>query len=162
MSAYCVYKCYTCFKALLFGEDLVSDSVGTLLSLVLRRVSHGSIDVDVQLLSQVCACVWRGAQMHSDAAAVADEGGARGAAVQLLSQVGAGPGAQQCSCCRKWGTKAEGIAVKLPAKVGTGLPGGQRRGAGWLGVLAGGMRTTVAGACVSSVQHRHGTCPYLT
>jgi hypothetical protein len=44
---------YTCLRALVFGEDLVSDTVGSLLSFALRRVSHGSINVDVQLLSQV-------------------------------------------------------------------------------------------------------------
>ncbi|GLC40488.1 hypothetical protein PLESTF_000807700 [Pleodorina starrii] len=52
MSAYCVYKMYTSLKALIFGEALVSDTVGSLLSFALRRVSHGSIVVDVGLLSQ--------------------------------------------------------------------------------------------------------------
>ncbi|KAG2491824.1 hypothetical protein HYH03_009781 [Edaphochlamys debaryana] len=52
MSAYCVYKMYTSLKALIFGEDLVSDTVGSALSFLLRRVSHGSINVDVKLLSQ--------------------------------------------------------------------------------------------------------------
>ncbi|PNH12226.1 GPCR-type G protein 1, partial [Tetrabaena socialis] len=52
MSAYCIYKMYTSFKALIFGEDLVSDTVGSLLSFALRRVSRGSINVDVRLLSQ--------------------------------------------------------------------------------------------------------------
>lgn len=109
MSAYCVYKCYTCFKALLFGEDLVSDSVGTLLSLVLRRASHGSIDVDVQLLSQVGA--GPGAQMG---AGRGSQVGAGGTGVQLMSQVGAGSKAQQCCCCRRR------------------RPGGRRGRAGWL------------------------------
>ncbi|GIL86083.1 hypothetical protein Vretimale_13894 [Volvox reticuliferus] len=52
MSAYCVYKMYTSLKALIFGEDLISDTVGSALSFALRWVSHGSINVDVQLLSQ--------------------------------------------------------------------------------------------------------------
>ncbi|KAG2434194.1 hypothetical protein HXX76_007920 [Chlamydomonas incerta] len=52
MSVYCIYKMYTSFKALIFGEDLVSDTVGSALSFGLRWVSHGSINVDVKLLSQ--------------------------------------------------------------------------------------------------------------
>mmetsp|Transcript_13087 Transcript_13087/g.28118 ORF Transcript_13087/g.28118 Transcript_13087/m.28118 type:complete len:483 (+) Transcript_13087:244-1692(+) len=52
MSVYCVYKMYTCLKCLIWGEDLVSDPVGSLLSFALARVSHGSIVLNVQQLSQ--------------------------------------------------------------------------------------------------------------
>ena len=44
---------FTCFKALIFGEDLVSDPVGTALSFLLKRVSRGTITLDVAQLSQV-------------------------------------------------------------------------------------------------------------
>ncbi len=46
-------RMFTSVKALIFGEDLVSDPVGSALSLALRYVSHGSITVDVAQLSQV-------------------------------------------------------------------------------------------------------------
>lgn len=49
MSLYCVYRMYASFKCLIWGEDLMADPVGTILSLVLRKVSHGSLVLDVQV-----------------------------------------------------------------------------------------------------------------
>lgn len=46
-------RMFTSLKALIVGEDLVSDPMGTMLSFVLHRVSHGSITIDVAQLSQV-------------------------------------------------------------------------------------------------------------
>ncbi|EFJ39961.1 hypothetical protein VOLCADRAFT_70166 [Volvox carteri f. nagariensis] len=60
MSLYCFYKMYTSLKALVFGEDLVSDTVGSALSFGLRWVTHGSVVVDVQLLSQYLTLVFIG------------------------------------------------------------------------------------------------------
>ena len=50
--SYYYNRMYTCAKALVFGEDLAVDTVGTALSFVLRWVSHGSIVIDTRLLSQ--------------------------------------------------------------------------------------------------------------
>lgn len=52
LSAYCIFRMLTCVKALLVGEDFTSDPVGAFVSFTLNRVSHGSIVVDVQVLSQ--------------------------------------------------------------------------------------------------------------
>ena len=60
MSAYCVYRMYFSLKSLIWGEDLASDPVGTFLSFALKRVSHGTIVVDVALLSQYVTLLFIG------------------------------------------------------------------------------------------------------
>lgn len=52
LSAYCVYKMFTSFKALLVGEDFSSDSVGRLLAALLWRGLRGTVDIDVAVTSQ--------------------------------------------------------------------------------------------------------------
>ena len=42
-------RMYTSFKCLIWGEDLVSDPVGFILSVALKRISHGSLVLDVQV-----------------------------------------------------------------------------------------------------------------
>jgi hypothetical protein len=49
---------FTSVKALIWGEDLVSDPVGSALSFILHRVSHGSIQIDVAQLSQYCTLLF--------------------------------------------------------------------------------------------------------
>ncbi len=53
MSVYCVYRMYVSLKCLIWGEDLLTDPVGSVLSLVLKKVTHGSLVLDVQVTSQV-------------------------------------------------------------------------------------------------------------
>ncbi|KAG1658696.1 hypothetical protein FOA52_013636 [Chlamydomonas sp. UWO 241] len=58
MSLYCVFRMYASLKSLIWGEDLVRDPVGSILSFVLRKVSHESIVLDVAQASQYLSLVF--------------------------------------------------------------------------------------------------------
>ncbi|GAX79959.1 hypothetical protein CEUSTIGMA_g7398.t1 [Chlamydomonas eustigma] len=58
MSLYCVFRMYSSLKSLIWGEDLASDPVGFFLSLALKRMSHGELVLDVQVVSQYLTLVF--------------------------------------------------------------------------------------------------------
>ena len=58
MSVYCVWRMYTSLKCLIWGEELVSDPVGFILSLALKWISKGSLILDVVVISQYLTLVF--------------------------------------------------------------------------------------------------------
>ena len=51
-------RMYTSFKCLIWGEDLASDPVGFVLSVALKRISHGSLVLDVQVWPRMRVQGW--------------------------------------------------------------------------------------------------------
>jgi hypothetical protein len=47
---------YISLKCLIWGEDLLTDPVGSMLSVVLKKVSHGSLVLDVQVGGKEGSC----------------------------------------------------------------------------------------------------------
>ncbi|KAA6423153.1 MAG: GPCR-type G protein 1-like [Trebouxia sp. A1-2] len=53
LSAYCLFKIFTCLRALIFGEDFSSDPVSRVFGLIVHKSSGGQVQVDTAILSQV-------------------------------------------------------------------------------------------------------------
>lgn len=60
LSAYCLFKIFTCLRALIFGEDFSSDPVSRVFGLIVHKSSRGQVQVDTAVLSQYVTLLFIG------------------------------------------------------------------------------------------------------